>query len=256
MNAHSFDTESVPVIETPRHQRALKAALLQAHASSQGKFISFPSKFMSLFKYIAPVGATVTLAVLLAQSQGTDLPTLSNPLVIEQVSAQEVLNSTIQEFQSLTDAQIQALNERLGVPCEDVLIEARNASDLHLATIERSVVGDEVQYSFGDEGGAISMTGANGSNDLDALTFLEYTREDGSIVRLGVNAQDDYMPTFIFTSFAEDAAGETGDIMIFNSSSKDANLEDSSSVTQTVEECEGPSTSWTSEDGMMGGGGC
>jgi hypothetical protein len=176
--------------DLPLHRAELRRALL----SSQ----KFEGSSLYIMKRFLP--SAVLLLLIFGLSFAFHPENTDHPLTTPTASAQEVLANVVEEFQSLTDEEIVALNEKFGVDCTDVLTEARNATDLHLIEVEKTVEDGMISYVFHDEAFANGEVGIQMSEDESEidLTFLEYTGPDGAIVQMGI--RPDYIPSIIFMS--------------------------------------------------------
>lgn len=255
--------------DLPLHRAQLRRALL----SSQ----QFEGSSLYIMKRFLP--SAVLLLLIFGLSFAFHPENTDHPLTTPTASAQEVLANVVEEFQSLTDEEIAALNEKLGMPCGDVLTEARNASDLHLIEVQKTTADGITSYTFPTTGnsidGELAVQMSEGES-WDQLTFLEYTDPNGALVQLGIDVGNGYIPAIIlmtepgtigWTINADEVNPDAIDSITVTAESE-ANITIEGSPENLGETTDyGPvggettvdengCTHWTSEDGTMGGGGC
>lgn len=177
--------------DLPLHRAQLRRSLL---ASKQ-----FEGSNLSNMTKLLPVGLVLVLLIMFNAVQKPESTIVDFAIT---VNAQEVLGNVVEEFQSLSPDEIQALNEKLGVDLATILTEARAAEDLHIVDVVVTEENGETSYTMNypdaESNGGGTTFAIIDEDTWDELTFLEYSRADGTTVQLGVNPLDNYFPVVIF----------------------------------------------------------
>lgn len=202
--------------DLPLHRAHLRRALL---ASKQ-----FEGPNYSFMKKLLPVGLALVLLLMFNAVQKPD----STLQITPTASAQEILANVVEGFQSLSDEEIAALNERLKVPdCGDLLMKARNAKDLHIEEdwiLTANPDGSEgITIYFGEGEGSFvnfgpeSVETNNPIKNYEDLTVLAYTLENGSKVDIVIDVNNDYIPVMMIVTEPEymDENGESSQTIQF-----------------------------------------
>lgn len=265
--------------DLPLHRAHLRRALLAS--KPEGSNYSFMKKLL-------PVGLVLALLLMFNAVQKPDSTLQITPMV----SAQELVDQVSQQIQSLTPEEVMALEERLGYPgslLSDTLQEAQLAADLtDLPLVEETVTasdGNEYCIVVVDNLIAFASDQSNCISRFVDFRSVIFTSSDDSLVVMMVDKN--LLPAAIFSFHpglsmtisgtgsessplmfsTEEEASHYGTFNFDRSLSLEENMAqlieglpsafeqvtDSETVTvDSVTDC----TSWTSEDGQMGGGGC
>jgi hypothetical protein len=170
---------------------------------------------MKNVKWFVPAGAVVAIALLVAVGisfKGTT-----------PVSAQEIAKKSYQTIVNLPADQQAKVSATLGMDSRTILQEAQNAKDLKALTYDE----------FASQG----QLPPDPDGKLHTLKFLQFTREDGQNVILGID-QNDNLPKFMSSSYEnpnppEGDSGEKG----FNTSFRNDKGLVNCTIENGVEKC-------------------
>jgi hypothetical protein len=175
----------VDPIDMKHHRMELRKSLLSSpywkkEAANQSIF-SKGVMIMQKGKFVT-VGAVVIIATIVLALAFAFMPQVTKP-----VQAAVVAEKSYQAIATLSQEELGRLERNLEISEPmDLLYEAKNAKDLKTLTYEEFV-------------GYYPLPGNAGTENLKNLTFLEFTRSDGTTLVAGINQQTN-LPEFVLGS--------------------------------------------------------
>lgn len=275
-----------PSVELPLHRAQLRRAVLNSSHPRFGSFTRFSMSFSKLLPASLALVLVFGLAFAFRSEQVPDFITYVAP----DASAEELVNGTLEHLQSLSADELEQLAVERGFTVDGIFSDLQNAiaaDDLSLAQLTPlscDELGEEGYTGFSydvdaaeGEDGVISpsepcyafrvnfgsdrtsetgysevyvFNGSIAVAEAKGLTPIQYTTADGD--RVGLFITEDFFPT-MGIYYDPSVENTTMTIQATEDSRQDLETQQAfESVDADVEGC----TSWQSEDGMIGGGGC